>query len=124
MSSARFSFCCIGAVTFAVLLGCSGMQTGVQTARISIPPGMRAVSVRANMAAGVVPGSRVDVLVNDNPVGSESHTTTVLQGVEVLASVQEKPESLGVVTLLTSPKDAEEIMLASQKGRISLILRN
>ena len=123
MNSARFSFSCIVAVTFAVLLGCSGTQTGVQTARL-IPPGTRAVSVAVNGAAGIAPGTRVDVLVTDNPTGSESHTTTVLQGVEVLASVQQKPESLGVVTLLTSPKGAEAITLASQKGRIQLVPRN
>ena len=125
MSSTRFLFSCVVVVTVAVCLGCSGMQTGPQTARIiSIPPGMRAVKVRVNAAAGIVRGTRVDVLVTDNRTGSESHAATVLQGVEVVASEQEEPESLGVVTLLTSPKDAEEIMLASEKGRIQLVPRN
>ena len=124
MSSARFLFSCIVVVTVAVLLSCSGMQTGRQTARISIPPGMRAVSVLVKGAADIAPGTRVDVLVTDKPKESESHTTTVLQGVEVLASAQEKTESLGVVTLIASPKDAEEIALAAQKGRIELVPRN
>jgi hypothetical protein len=42
----------------------------------------------------------------------------------VVASEQEEPESLGVVTLLTFPKDAEEVMLASEKGRVQLVTRN
>ena len=123
MSSPRFLFSCVVVATVAVCLGCSGMQTGPQTARIiSIPPGMRAVKVLVKGAAGIVPGTRVDVLVNDNPKRSESHAVTILQGVEVVASEQEEPESLGVITLLTSPKDAEEITLASEKGRIQLVL--
>jgi Flp pilus assembly protein CpaB len=74
--------------------------------------------VRVNGAAGIVPGTRVDVLVTDNPTGSESHAATVLRGVEVAASQQE-----GIFTLLTSPKDAEEIVLACEKGRIQLVPR-
>jgi Flp pilus assembly protein CpaB len=91
MSSTRFLFSCVVVVTVAVCFGCSSMQTGPQTARIieSIPPGMRAVKVRVNGAAGIVPGTRVDVLVTDNPTGSEPHAATVLQGVEVVASEQE-----------------------------------
>ena len=85
----------------------------------------RAVAVRVNLVPGIVPGARVDILVTDNPAGSaDAHTAIVLQGVEVLALEQLKTESGGVVTVLTSPKDAEKLALASQKGRMILVPRN
>ena len=74
--------------------------------------------------AGVAPGTRVDVLVTSNPaVSTESQTVTVLENVEVITSRQVKPQSLSVVTLLTSPADAEKLMLASQNGHIQLVPR-
>ncbi len=125
MNPTRFLFSWIVALAFGGLLSCSGMQTGMQTARISIPPGMRAVVVRVNGVAGILPGMRVDVLVTSNPRGpTEPQTATVLQGVEVMASERVKPQSLGVVTLLTSPIDAEKLTLACQSGDIQLVPRN
>lgn len=122
MKYTRVSFGCIVAFALNGLLGCSGAQPGTQGTRtVSIPPGMRAVSVAVKKTSDVAPGSRVDVLILRD---SESDTATVLEKVKVLASEQEKPESLGVVTLLTSPSDADKIMLASQKGRIQLVPRN
>jgi pilus assembly protein CpaB len=101
-----------------------------------IPPGMRAVSVRVNevvsVAGFVGPGTRVDVLLTGTPNGgSESQTTTVLQNVAVIAAghtlernAAGEPQNTPVITLLTSPEDAERITLASSEGKIQLILRN
>jgi pilus assembly protein CpaB len=101
-----------------------------------IPPGMRAVSVRVNevvsVAGFVGPGTRVDVLLTGTPNGStESQTTTVLQNVAVIASGQRlernaagEAQSTPVITLLTSPEDAERLTLASSEGKIQLSLRN
>jgi pilus assembly protein CpaB len=101
-----------------------------------IPPGMRAVSVRVNevvsVAGFVGPGTRVDVLLTGTPNGSsEPQTTTVLQNVAVIASGQRlernaagDAQNTPVITLLTSPEDAERITLASSEGRIQLSLRN
>lgn len=101
-----------------------------------IPPGMRAVSVRVNevvaVAGFVIPGTRVDVLLTGNPVGTnEPLTTTVLENVEVLAagqklqrSAQGEPQSVPVITLLVSPEDAQKLTMASNEGRIQLALRN
>ena len=101
-----------------------------------IPPGMRAVSVRVNevvsVAGFVGPGTRVDVLLTGTPNGSsEPQTTTVLQNVAVIASGQRlernaagEPQNTPVITLLTSPEDAERITLASSEGKIQLSLRN
>jgi pilus assembly protein CpaB len=79
-----------------------------------------------------VPGTRVDVLVTGNPTGSgEPQTTTVLQDVTVLATGQRtersatgEPQNASVVTLSVSPEDSEKLALASQEGRIQLVLRN
>src|SRR5437879_1491889 len=101
-----------------------------------IPPGMRAVSVRVNevvsVAGFVMPGTRVDVLLTGNPLGSsESQTTTVLENIAVLAAGQKlerntagEPQTVPVITLLVSPEDAQKLTLASQEGTVQLALRN
>jgi len=101
-----------------------------------IAVGMRAEAVRVNdvtaVAGFVVPGTRVDVLVTGNPSGSkEPQTMTVLQDVAVLATGQRtersatgEPQNASVVTLLVSPQGSEKLALASQEGRIQLVLRN
>src|SRR4051794_33358725 len=101
-----------------------------------IPPGMRAVSVRANEVIGVagfvVPGTRVDVLLTGNPSGApEQQTTTVLENVAVIASGQKlerntagEPQVTPVITLLVSPDDAQKLTLATTQGKIQLALRN
>jgi len=101
-----------------------------------IPPGMRAVAVKVNEVVGVAgfvqPGMRVDVLVTVRPPGeSGARTTTILQNVPVVAAGQQiQPDSSGravnvpVVTLLTTPEQAEMLTLAGAEGRIQLVLRN
>lgn len=101
-----------------------------------IPVGMRAVSVRvndvANVAGFALPGMRVDVLATLRPQGEEGpRTTTVLQNILVLSAGQQlqpdasgKPINVPVVTLLVTPEQAETLTLASNEGRIQLVLRN
>jgi pilus assembly protein CpaB len=101
-----------------------------------IPPGMRAVSVRVNevvsVAGFVGPGTRVDILLTGTPNGSsENQTTTVLQNVAVIASghtlernAAGDAQNTPVITLLTSPEDAQRLTLASSEGKIQLVLRN
>jgi len=101
-----------------------------------IPTGMRAVSVKVNEVvsnAGFVgAGTRVDVLLTGTPNGSsESQTTTVLQNVPVIAAGHNLERNAAgealntpVITLLTSPEDAERLTLASSEGHIQLALRN
>ena len=81
---------------------------------------MRAVSVRVNevvsVAGFVGPGTRVDILLTGTPNGSsEPQTTTVLQNVPVIASghtlernASGDAQNTPVITLLTSPEDAEQ----------------
>jgi pilus assembly protein CpaB len=102
----------------------------------SIPPGMRAVSIRVNDVIGVagftVPGTRVDVLVTLRDK-DESMTRAVLSNIQVLTAGtmidQDKakdgqPIRSAVVTLLVTPDDAEKITLAQNAGGITLVLRN
>jgi pilus assembly protein CpaB len=106
----------------------------------TIPPGMRAMSVKVNEVIGVagfvVPGTRVDVLVtlDGGSDGAESLARVVVSNVQVLTAGtrfdQEKarqdarPIPTSVVTLLVSPEDAERLTLAQNQGRITLTLRN
>jgi len=104
---------------------------------ITIPDGMRAVSVRVDEVVGVagfvLPGTRVDVLVTVTPSSDRSQTTTriILHNVRALAADQRyqqdidgEPRYVTVVTLLVTPEQAEDLTLAATEGRIQLALRN
>jgi len=104
---------------------------------ITIPDGMRAVSVRVDDVIGVagfvLPGTRVDVLLTLPPKLERKETVTqvLLQDVSVLAAgqvvqqdAQGKPVTVSVITLLVSPHDGETLILAANEGKIQLALRN
>ena len=104
----------------------------------TIPPGMRAMSVKVNEVIGVagfaVPGTRVDVLATIGRGAQESATRTVVSNVIVLTAGTRyeqdasrhdgKPIPTTVVTLAVLPTDAERIALAQAEGQIMLALRN
>jgi pilus assembly protein CpaB len=104
----------------------------------SIPPGMRAMSVKVNEVIGVagfvVPGTRVDVMVilpgrqRDDGfarvVVSNVQVLTAGTRVEQVSARDNKPIQSTVVTLLVSPEDAERIALAQNDGQLMLSLRN
>jgi pilus assembly protein CpaB len=103
----------------------------------SIPPGMRAMSVKVDEVVGVagfvVPGTKVDVLVTLRRGQDDSMTRTVVSNLQVLTAGtrydQDKlkdgePIPSTVVTLMVSPTDAEKITLAQSEGKIMLALRN
>src|SRR5262245_32873693 len=102
----------------------------------TIPPGMRALSVRVNEVVGVagfvVPGTHVDVFVTLRD-GSDNTTRVVVSNVQVLTagtrydqdkSKSGEPIPTSVVTLLLTPDDAGRVVLASSEGQIMLTLRN
>jgi pilus assembly protein CpaB len=101
-----------------------------------IPSGMRAAAVSVNDVTSVAgfarPGSLVDVLVTGlAPDGRGLQSLTVLQRVRVLAAgteIEGNPTKdvrvAHVVTLLVTPEEAEKLALATQEGRIQLIIRN
>lgn len=106
-----------------------------------IPAGMRAISVRVNDVVGVagfvVPGTRVDVVVtvkDSEKDRNEPMSRTVVSNVQVLtagtkydqdkSTKDAKPIPTSVVTVMVLPEDAERIALASNEGKITLVLRN
>jgi len=103
---------------------------------ITIPAGMRAVSVRVDDVIGVagfvLPSTRVDVLVTLTPPGSsDTASRVILQNVHAVAAGQEiqrdedgTPMTVTVITLLVTPEDAERLVLAAAQGRIQMALRN
>jgi pilus assembly protein CpaB len=103
---------------------------------LKIPPGMRAFSVRVDEVVGVggfiVPDARVDVIVTTSGASREGEQISkiVLENIQVLAAGQimeqkgSKPAAVSTVTLAVSPEDAEKLALASNDGRIQLVLRN
>lgn len=110
-----------------------------------IPPGERAVSIAVDTTSSVTnlvqPDDRVDIIGTfrfpemrgDKSV--DTLTLTILQNVKVLATgtrwgamTDTQPGtgrgSYSTVTLSLSPKEAEMVVFAAQKGRLSLTLRN
>src|SRR5262245_23917312 len=102
-----------------------------------IEPGTRAVSVQVNEISGVSgfiqPGTRVDVLFTRIFSNGDAATTTILQNVRVIAygrqldpaaKVDPRDAKPTVATLLVTQEQAERLVLAEQRGRIQLVLRN
>ena len=103
-----------------------------------IEPGTRAVSVQVNEISGVSgfiqPGTRVDVLFTRVFSNGDAATTTILQNVKVIAygrqfdpTARVDPRDTSkptVATLLVSQDEAEKLVLAEQRGKIQLALRN
>ena len=105
-----------------------------------IPEGYRAMTVKVDDAAGIsgfiMPGALVDVVVviipdstitNQNPISK-----IVLQNIKVLANGQniDRPkddreaESVKAVTLQVTPEQAEKLALATNEGKLQLVMRN
>ncbi len=104
---------------------------------MKVPPGMRAFSVKVNEVVGVggfiVPDSRVDVVTTTavSPNRQQHQfSKVVLQNVLVLAAGQSveqkdnKPVTVNTVTLAVTPEEAEKLALASNDGKVQLVLRN
>src|SRR5437870_5334110 len=103
-----------------------------------IEPGMRAVSVQVNEISGVSgfiqPGTHVDVLFTRTFSNGDAATITILQNVRVLAYGRQLDPSAKVdqrdanrptvATLLVTQEEAQKVVLAQQRGRIQLVLRN
>jgi pilus assembly protein CpaB len=98
--------------------------------------GNRAVTVRVDDVRGVagfiLPGDFVDVVLiktDDEHVRRENYAEMLLQRVKVLAidqlasERQEQPTVAKAVTLEVTPEQAQRILLATNVGKLSLILR-
>jgi len=105
-----------------------------------IPRGMRVVVVKVDDVSGsglILPGDRVDVLVhlqdhNTSSAASKTSTRTFLHNVKVFAvnniysreSNGETVVSAKTISLLVSPQQAELVTMASEMGRIRLVMRS
>ncbi|MCB1722242.1 MAG: Flp pilus assembly protein CpaB [Chromatiaceae bacterium] len=100
-----------------------------------IEPGKRALTVRVNDVIGVAgflaPGSRVDVVSTRRPPGStRNESETLVQNLKVLAvdqtvsSDKNDPVVVRAVTLEVRPNEAEELVKATNEGKVQLSLRN
>jgi len=101
-----------------------------------LDPGKRAVTVRVDDVRGVAgfiqPGDRVDVVLIRTEAESrikQGYSDVILQYAKVLAIDQitgertEQPTIAKAVTLEVSAEDAQKILLATNVGRLTLILR-
>jgi len=107
-----------------------------------IPEGYRAMTVKVDDVVGVsgfiMPGSFVDVVAIVIPLAQQGGEATgpiskiVLQNIKVLASGpkidspenQREPSSVKAVTLQVTPEQAEKLVLATNEGRLQLVMRN
>ncbi|MGA8611917.1 MAG: Flp pilus assembly protein CpaB [Xanthobacteraceae bacterium] len=101
-----------------------------------LSPDKRAVTIRVDDVRGVAgfiqPGDRVDVVLirsGSESKSGESYSDVILQAVKVLAIDQitgERTEQATIakaVTLEVSAEDAQKILLGTNIGKLSLILR-
>jgi pilus assembly protein CpaB len=112
-------------------LAAAGAQPGLWH---HVRAGMRAVTVGINEVVGVggflQPGLRVDV-IGVSQDGNTWLSDTIAQDIEVLAIAQDDKSKKGddkatvatSATVLVTPAQAETISLASERGRIRLVLR-
>lgn len=116
----------------------SGMGGGLSAV---IPEGYRAMTVKVDDVVGVsgfiMPGSRVDIVAVIIPQAQQGYSSDpvskiVLQNIKVLATGakidspenQREPTAVKAVTLLVTPQQAEKLALASNEGKLQLVMRN
>ena len=116
----------------------SGMGGGLSAV---IPEGYRAMTVKVDDVVGVsgfiMPGSRVDIVAVIIPQAQQGYSQDpvskiVLQNIKVLATGakidspenQREPTAVKAVTLLVTPEQAEKLALASNEGKLQLVMRN
>ena len=117
-------------------LGAEGTAGGLPAV---IPEGYRAMTVRVDDVVGVsgfvMPGAFVDVVAVINPdqtVGQSPVSKIVLQNIKVLASGpkidrpkdEREANTVKSVTLQVTPDEAEKLALASNEGKLQLVMRN
>jgi pilus assembly protein CpaB len=108
-------------------------------ATVDVPPGYRLVAVHADAVSAVgnlvQPGDRVDVLVylKSFKGAQTAGATTILQDIKVFAVNDQwrpsedsggDPISVKNVALLVTPEQAEKVTLATELGKVKLVLRS
>lgn len=101
-----------------------------------IPEDMRATTIEVDEVTGVagfvLPGDYVDVVLTST-IGQKNKlpaSRTLLQNIKILGIDQvstedeDKPKVVNAATLLVTPNDGKKLVLASEVGELSLMLRN
>jgi pilus assembly protein CpaB len=121
-----------------------GKGASMQGDSAKIPDGMRAVAVKVDNVSGgpglIMPGDRVDVLVhlvrNPSLDIQETSTRTILQDIKVFAvndvvdvgeqkdTKDKEKETAKTISLLVTPAQAADLMLATELGKVRLVMRN
>lgn len=119
-----------------------GKGASEQGATALIPKGYRVVPVKVDLVSGgsslILPGDRVDIMVHlfkDRNRGiSETVTRTILQDVKIFAvndvlgmdnsADDGKSIVAKTISLLVTPSQAAKVTLASQLGKIQLVMRS
>lgn len=102
--------------------------------------GQRAITIRADASTSfgglVRPGDRVDVLLTLERATQDPVTVPLLQNLLVLAAGQDtgamqrpgqaarRPQTINQVTLSASVEQSQLLAFASERGRLTLVLRN
>jgi pilus assembly protein CpaB len=103
---------------------------------VKIAPGKRAMAVRIDEVAGlsglIQPNSRVDVLVSvrDEVANSQQRAKLFMSNMRVLSVGTQldrgpdgRPTNATTAALEVTPAEAEQLLIASNQGRIQLVLR-
>lgn len=113
------------AVTAGELAGAAGPGGA-----LTIPKGMRAMSIRVADSVGLVPylraGARIDVQSIQVQHG-EANVRTLLSNVEVLnvhVDPAPQPSPATVLNLLVPASDVEKVALADSAAKVRIVLRN
>jgi pilus assembly protein CpaB len=104
---------------------------------VAVKPGKRAVAIKGDKLIGlsglIRPNNRVDILLTTtDPSINKKTTKTVLENILVLAANVEirknkkdgKPYPIDVYTLEVTPKEGENLVLATTMGKLQFALRN
>ena len=113
------------AVTAAGLIGAKS------SGALTIPKGMRAISIRVADSAGLVPflraGNHIDVQSIHTQQNGEPVARTLLSNVEVLnvhADLNPQPAPGTILNLLVPARDVERVALADSAAKVRIVLRN
>ena len=100
-------------------------------AALTIPKGMRAISIRVADSTGLVPylraGNRIDVQSIHPPNTGAPPVRTLLSNAEVLnvhADTSSQPSPGTVLNLLVPARDVERVALADSAAKVRIVLRN
>lgn len=98
---------------------------------LTIPKGMRAISIRVADSNGLVPylraGNRIDVQSIHPPNTGEAPVRTLLSNAEVLnvhTDTSPQPSPGTVLNLLVPARDVERVALADSAAKVRIVLRN